>query len=476
MTENKENPSEKDSLIPLAEPLEKLRNASSPESIEQLAHKTAKAIRERRLLNKILSAATFFFFSVAVGAFRYTGNTLGLVVSICSIVAAGVCFAVFVWRVLKAGEQEVPEEKNDEDKKPVALPSLAILAVIKGGTAFGVSDGEIFKGLKRSHELDQLLAFANKEESPALVLRGKSGSGKTSLLRAGLEYSLNQDNIPCVYLEAKPDNTHLELIKSIESALKTELKRRLVVIIDQFEHLHKESLEHKPFFDFVRKVCSMPAPHTAQLVIAFNDEYRDKWVEFETATGLQVPRVILKPFNADEAKKIIGTILHDAKLTVDDRAIRQYVQDVADNEGVSPVAIRIGLFIMANWAERREITAAAFAYAGGTEGLFTEYVRHWIENYIQEDHQKVFLESLRKTLAVGENNILSVVATAENITKDSRLDNEHVTHYLDGLASSEARILEKVVDQELKCYYRLANPQFIPALTGLLIEMQQEAD
>jgi hypothetical protein len=465
MTDNKEeNSSGKDSIKPLIEPLEKLSKITSlSKPILQSAESVAKILDKGAV--EIIAAAIAVCLYVSYWAFGQRSVTLYRNVFIASAVAAFLCFAALVW-LLRKNKREIKEE----DKKPAVSSSFSIPAAIKYRTAFGVSDGQIFKRLKRSNELDQLRAFADNEKLAAIVLWGNSGSGKTSLLRAGLEYSLIQDNVACVYLEAKPDN--IEHIKSI--VLETKTDQRLVVIIDQFEHLHNKAPEHKPFFDFVRKVCHMPPSHRVQLVIAFNVEYGDEWVEFETAEHLQVPRIPLKPFSAEEAIEIIETVLNEANLTVEEEGVRQYVQNVADDAGVSPVAIGIGLLVMANWAQRQRITAETFENVRGAEGIFTEYVRHWIEDYIPEDDQKVFLASLHRALVSAEGRT-TLGETAEAIANASKPDREHVTHYLDVLASSEARILEKM-DQAGKCYYRLANPQFIPAITGLLIEIEQKTD
>jgi hypothetical protein len=478
MKENKEEESlEKDPIKSLVGSFGKKLSLAG---IKRLA-KYVAAVIDKLPIDTILAAIVLFSVSAAIWTFNYRTITLYRYIFIGSAATTCLCFVGLVWHYLRKKKSKDTGSREENTKHP-APSSASIPVVIKDGTTFGISDGEISKRLER--ELSQLLTFVNDEEAAVIVLRGKPGSGKTSLLHAGLEYCLKQVDIPCVYWEAKPANA-LQGLK-LESALGIELntnargiieipQQRLVVILDQFEHLHNEIQEHKPLFDFVRNMCRAAPRHKIQLVIAFRDEYLDEWIEFETALCLQNPiaRIVLEPLSAETAKEIMVTMLREAGLTVEDKVVRDYVKTLAHEKGVSPVAIGIGLRVMAKSAlanDRKEITAATFATAKGASAIFSVHVRQWLEDYIEKNEWEAFVTTLHDELVTTTAKIRSSGATAEAIAVISNLDIKHITSYLNSLASRDARILERVIGHADQYYYRLANEQLIPALEGLLHE------
>lgn len=116
--------------------------------------------------------------------------------------------------VYQVWKKAIPHEP---DVHPSAKPS-----VIKGPLSFGEHDGEIFAKLGREKELGILLNWSldNRNRDMHLVaLKGESGAGKTSLLRAGLVYALETKKddyglIP-IYWEATPKDPDQDLLRTI---------------------------------------------------------------------------------------------------------------------------------------------------------------------------------------------------------------------------------------------------------------------
>src|SRR5262249_28766602 len=126
-------------------------------------------------------------------------------------------------------------------------------SAIKGPMAFTEADGELFRKLDRESELQKLLGLVLDDQILMVVVRGASGAGKTSLLRAGLN-DIVGDMAVCHYWEAVPTEPDNGLLRAIQErwpegaekpARLAELvnpsetlgRRSHVIVLDQFEQL-----------------------------------------------------------------------------------------------------------------------------------------------------------------------------------------------------------------------------------------------
>lgn len=142
---------------------------------------------------------------------------------------------------------------------------------IKDPLAFGPQDGDLFLRLGRQTELGQLLGH--------VLVRGKSGAGKTSLLRAGLARVLQDQDPPIAYhyWEAVPEKPAERLLAAIRQSwpapddppyLATPadlfapgvLPGRHVIVLDQFEQLDCHNTDHQPIFALLKKLLVEAVP------------------------------------------------------------------------------------------------------------------------------------------------------------------------------------------------------------------------
>ena len=107
---------------------------------------------------------------------------------------------VRVWRLVNP--PELPPAKD----RPSA---------IKGPMAFTEADGDLFRKLGRESELQKLLGLVLDDQVLMVVVRGASGAGKTSLLRAGLKHILG-DGAIFHYWEAMPTEPDKGLLRAIQ--------------------------------------------------------------------------------------------------------------------------------------------------------------------------------------------------------------------------------------------------------------------
>ena len=179
----------------------------------------------------------------------------------------------FVYGVVRVWKLVNPPELPPAKDRPSA---------IKGPMAFTEADGELFRKLERESELQKLLGFVLDDQILMIVVRGASGAGKTSLLRAGLKHILG-DRAVLHYWEAVPTEPDKGLLRAIqerwpEGATKPTTLAELVnpsdglgrqahvIVLDQFEQLRGS----RKIFQLLRRIIreSKP-PHRISWVIAF---------------------------------------------------------------------------------------------------------------------------------------------------------------------------------------------------------------
>jgi hypothetical protein len=122
-----------------------------------------------------------------------------------SLYGVGVLLWVYVFYRIR--QQAVP---------PLLPPPELPPAAVKGPMAFGPKDGTLFQRLGRVTELTQLLSLILDDQMPLIVVRGESGVGKTSLLRAGLTYFLKDQNVQYLYWEAVPTQSPERLLYALQ--------------------------------------------------------------------------------------------------------------------------------------------------------------------------------------------------------------------------------------------------------------------
>lgn len=257
-----------------------------------------------------------------VGVEKFTASWYGDKIGRSILIAAGaglVLYAAFkIFRLVYVPNLPPPQDR----------PSA-----IKGPMAFTEYDGALFRKLGRENDLQRLLGLILDNQLVMVVVRGASGAGKTSLLRAGLTHIPAEKGVKYHYWEAMPAEPDKRLLHPIretwpEDATKpTTLddlvnssdglgRQAHVIVIDQFEQLHGS----KPIFRLLRKIAreSKP-PHRITWVIAFREEFSKDWMDFiwpELERGLGPPRDLpLRLFTDDQAREVIGQLVNESSLS-----------------------------------------------------------------------------------------------------------------------------------------------------------------
>ncbi len=371
-------------------------------------------------------------------------------------------------------------------------------SAIKGPLAFTEADGDLFRKLGRESELQKLLGLALDDQVLLIVIRGASGAGKTSLLRAGLKHILG-DRAIFHYWEAVPTEPDKGLLRAIQekwpegvakpasleelvNPAETLGRQAHVFVLDQFEQLRG----NRKMFALLRRILreSKP-PHRITWVIAFRREFSADWMDFvspELERGLRPPQdVSLRLFTAEQAREVIGQLVNESNLkdSIEQSVINNLVEAATVESEVSPVDIGIGLLVLAELHERQSgntITIRDYQFAGGAEGLLTQYISRCLELFPKES-QEAILKAMLALRDPETNQRLAEGLTVDELAAESGAEARLLKTQLDRLSHRDTRLLETVTPTDgSPPQYRLPHERLVPALYRLTGKLLAEVD
>ncbi|MDX3727470.1 nSTAND1 domain-containing NTPase [Streptomyces caniscabiei] len=263
------------------------------------------------------------------------------------------------WEARWAEAEALAGEERQEDAD--AAPPY------RGLVRFEPDDRELFFG--RDRLIDELSELGCA--SPFAVVFGASGSGKSSLLRAGLipllrERIAQQGRRAVLRIftpGARPAATYGHLL-----APKADDPESWVVV-DQFEEvftLCRERAERDRFLDLLLDARD-PGSRLRVLIAVRSDFYARCAEHPRLAEALHQSGLLVGPMTADELREAVIGPAQAAGLIVERTLTARLVEDVLDEPGGLPM---LSHALLETWRRRkgRMLTLAAYEAAGGVRG------------------------------------------------------------------------------------------------------------
>jgi WD40 repeat protein/DNA-binding SARP family transcriptional activator len=271
----------------------------------------------------------------------------------------------------------------------------------KGLARFETADAEFFFGR------EQVVAEAvgHLVERRFLALIGPSGSGKSSLLRAGLLHALGSGAIP------GSDRWHYSVIRpggdpldALARAMNEQQEGdRSVLAIDQFEEIFtacSDDAERTAFLDALTGAAAAPDGATT-IVIAMRADFYGRCAEHRRLASLLAShQILVGPMDADELRRPIELPAQRADLTVEEQLTDALVSDTVGQPGGLPL---LSTALLELWTHRRDRTLHLDDYlrAGGVEGAVARLAEEAFDR-LDADGQAAAKRILLRLAAPGE--------------------------------------------------------------------------
>ncbi len=289
----------------------------------------------------------------------------------------------------------------------------------KGLRAFREDDQGDFFG--RDSLIAELLAKVDDASRPARMLPvlGASGSGKSSVMMAGLLPKLRENHPDWTYLDPMvPGNHPLEkltitLARQFENKSQRAIREDLtdtstrglhrlaceisdkpvVLYIDQFEEIFtlvNDEAERRHFIDSLATAVTEP-DGVLYLLLSMRADFYDRPLQF-TPFGklLETHHVAITPMTLADLYDVVQkpAALPDVRLSFDDGLVTEMVFAVREESAALPL-LQFTLDQLFEQREGNRLTMSAYREIGGIQGALAQHADATFEELPSDQHRKM---------------------------------------------------------------------------------------
>ncbi|MFF4028833.1 hypothetical protein ACFYZ2_03545 [Streptomyces sviceus] len=273
-----------------------------------------------------------------------------------------------------------------------------------------------YRGLARFEPADHALFFGRDrlvEETRALVcehrfavLFGASGSGKSSLLRAGLiphlRTEIGQRGRPALLRVLTPGPRPAETYGHLLTPGEDEPE--IWVVVDQFEEvftLCRDKVERDRFLDLL--LAARDPDSRLRVVVAVRADFYARCAEHrELAEALRGAGLLVGPMSADELREAVVGPAQAAGLLVERELTARIVDEVLDQPGALPM---LSHALLETWRRRRSrmLTLTAYEAVGGVRGAIAATAEE-VYGQLSEAQARTARQLLLRLIEPGQGN------------------------------------------------------------------------
>jgi len=257
---------------------------------------------------------------------------------------------------LEAARERVARVE-DSHEEPVLCP-------FKGLASFEVADAPYFFG--REQLVAQLIA--RLVGAPMLGVIGPSGSGKSSVVQAGLLPALADGVLPGSegwrQVVIRPGE---QPMRALEAAAGMADAERFVLAVDQFEEVFTTCRDERQREDFIDELVRLASRNGVVVLAIRADQYGHCTDYAELSALLAANQVLVGAMGRDELLRAVECPAERAGLRVDPALSSALLDDVEAEPGALPL---LSAALLELWQQRegRRLTKAAYERTGGVHG------------------------------------------------------------------------------------------------------------
>jgi WD40 repeat protein/transcriptional regulator with XRE-family HTH domain len=299
---------------------------------------------------------------------------------------------------------ELAHSARQEDTPTAGLPPY------RGLLFFDEADAELFFGREAltAHLVGHVMALARDASTRFLTVVGASGSGKSSLVRAGLAVALKRVGWD-VHLFT-PTSVPLVTMASNLNWMNTPGSERALILVDQFEEVFTLCRDELERINFIERLISLSREPSGKysVVIALRSDFYSHCAQYP----------LLRKAIAEEQEFIGQMTTEELRCAIEEPAKRGgwelepglvdiLLQDVGAHRSYEPEPGALPLLshaLLATWQRRRgrTLTLQGYRASGGVRGAIAETAESVFTDQLNQTQQELARDVFLRLTELGE--------------------------------------------------------------------------
>ena len=270
-----------------------------------------------------------------------------------------------------------------------SLPPADVPCPYKGLVPFEAADADVFFG--REQLVDDLVG--RLEEAGFLAVVGASGSGKSSLVRAGVVAELQRRDRalrPAVF--SPGEHPAAELASAAHARL---------IVVDQFEEVFTLCRDQEERRAFIDALLDAAGRGTRVLVALRADFYGHCAAYPRLARALEDRQALVGPMSEEDLRRAIERPAEHAVLLLEPGLVEGILRDVVGEPGALPL---LSHSLLETWKRRsgRMLTLIGYLQAGGVQGAIAKTAETVYHDGLSPDQQALARNIFLRLTEFGE--------------------------------------------------------------------------
>ncbi len=280
----------------------------------------------------------------------------------------------------------------------------------KGLLYFDQPDAELFFGREGLTEMlvKHVMELAQAGSSRFLAVVGASGSGKSSLVRAGLAVALGK--VGWQVLVFTPNVHPLQMLESQLSSIHPADAGRVLVLVDQFEEVFTLCRDELERIGFIEKLFSYAQEPSRQymVVIALRADFYTHCSQYPLLRqAVAAEQEYIGQMTLDELKQAIEEPARRNGWELEPGLVDVMLQDLSTHGAHEPEPGALPLLshaLLATWENRRGrvLTLSGYHASGGVRSAIAETAESVFTDQLNKSQQEIAREVFLRLTELGE--------------------------------------------------------------------------
>jgi len=299
---------------------------------------------------------------------------------------------------------ELAQSSRQEDSPTPGLPPY------KGLLYFDESDSNLFFGRESliSHLSDRVTALVSNSSSRFLAVVGASGSGKSSLIRAGLGVSLKRMGWN-IHVFTPTENPLRILLGEIETLQKRNSANNLI-LIDQFEETFTLCRDETERIAFIEKLINIAQEASGNIVvvIALRADFYSHCAQYPLLRqAVSDKQEYIGQMSAPELRRAIEEPARHGGWNFESGLVDLLLTDIGARGAGEPEPGALPLLshaLLATWERRRgkTFTIEGYRSSGGVHGAIAETAESVFKDQFNQQQQELARDVFLRLTELGE--------------------------------------------------------------------------